>query len=567
MTRLAKRLLSGCCLGVAIGALAACEGEVGEVGDRKTQGPTSGGSNSASTGPIGDPGTAADPNAAGMLGFRRLTHQEYLNTLADLFPSITFQPPADTDADGDFGFAQAALLSDDTTQHLLDTAEEIAGKAVQALDSLLGCDVASKGEDACTSQFIDTTGKRVYRRPLETTEKDELVTLTGQLKSSGYLLKDRIRVVLTAMLQAPAFLYRWEQGTAPQMLEGQVIKLGPYELASRLSYFLWSSAPDDALLGAAAAGKLDSDADLDSTIGRMLASSKFQRTVESFHEQWLQLSKIDGASKDMTLFPEFTPSLKAAMSQETLRFVDDIFTQGSGKTSELFGSSTSFVNAELAKIYGLAGVTGSDMRKVSLDPAQRAGLLTQASFLTTISNPGGTNPPRAGHTVVTNLICQHIPPAPPGAAAQFKPDANLTTRQNFSVLETAAGCKACHSILNPLGYAFESFDPIGRFRTQEGSAPVDASGSLTTGAGVRTFENAVELGKLLATDADAQSCSARKWVRFALARMETASDEYSLATSFARFKESDFDLRELLKGVAMSRTFRFRAPEEGEVLP
>ena len=474
--------------------------------------------------------------------------------------------PADTDADGDFGFAQAPLLSDDTTQRLLDTAEEIAGKAVQGLNQLLGCDVASKGEDACTSQFVETFGKRVYRRPLEGAEKDELVALAGQLKTAGYSLQDRIRVVLTTMLQTPAFLYRWEQGTATPHLAGQVIQLGPYEVASRLSYFLWSSAPDDALLGAAAAGKLDGDAGLDDEISRMLGTDKFQRSVESFHDQWLSLGKLAGTSKDPTLFPEFTATLKSAMSQETLRFVDDLFTQGTGRLSDLFGSRSSFVNADLAKIYGVSGVTGSDLRKVALDPTERAGILTQASFLTTISNPGSTNPPRAGHTLYTNFLCNQIPAAPPGAAAQFKPDATLSTRQNFSTLETMSGCKVCHSILNPLGYAFESFDAVGHFRTQEGTSTVDASGALTTSAGSRPFANAVELGSLLATDPDAQSCLTRKWFRFALARMETSGDDYSLATAFQRFKESDFDLRVLLRAAASSRTFRFRAPEEGEVL-
>ena len=565
MVRSTRWLCSSWLISALLAALPACEGEVGDLPEHASAKKPA--ASSSTTGPIGEPGTdSADPSAAGGLGFRRLTHGEYLNTLADLFPQITFQQPDDTDADGDFGFAQAPVLSDDSTQGLLDTAEEIAGKAVQNLDQLLGCDAASKGEDVCTSQFVDTFGKRVYRRPLEAAEKDELITLANQLKGTGYTLQDRIRVVLTTMLQTPAFLYRWEQGTASQQLDGQVIQLGPYELASRLSYFLWSSAPDDTLLASAGAGSLETDADLDAQIGRMLGAEQFQRTVESFHSQWLALGKLEGTNKDTTLFPEFTASLKSAMSQETLRFVDDLFTAGSGRLSDLFGSNASFVNADLAKIYGLSGVTGADFRKVTLDSSQRAGILTEASLLTTMSNPASTNPPRAGHTVYTNFLCQHIPPAPAGAAAQFKPDATLSTRQNFSVLESTGGCKACHSILNPLGYAFESFDPVGHYRTKEGANTIDASGALTTSAGSRPFTNAVELGALLATDPDAQSCLARKWFRFALARMETSDDDYSLATSFQRFKDSDFDLRVLLRAAASSRTFRFRTPEDGEVL-
>jgi Protein of unknown function (DUF1592)/Protein of unknown function (DUF1588)/Protein of unknown function (DUF1595)/Protein of unknown function (DUF1585)/Protein of unknown function (DUF1587) len=519
------------------------------------------------SGPIDEPGGAsADSESAGPLGFRRLTYREYVNTLADLFPGIDFQAPPDTDANGDFGFSQAALLSDDTTQRLLEAGEDIAAKAVANLDPLLGCSVASQGEDICTAQFVDTFGRRVYRRPVEAAEKSELVALAGQLKTGGYALKDRIRVIVTAMLQAPAFLYRWELGTATPQVEGKVIKLGPYEIASRLSYFLWSSGPDDQLLDAAATGKLDTNADIDGQLDRMLASSKFQRTVESFHEQWLSLTSLDGVSKDATLFPQFGATLKTAMHQETLRFVDDLFSQGSGKLSDLFGSSSSFVNADLAKIYGVAGISGVELRKVSLDPTQRAGILTQASFLSTISNPGATNPPRAGHTMIAKFLCQEIPPAPAGAQAAFKPDPALSTRQNFSVLETQGSCKTCHAILNPIGYAFESFDAIGRFRTQEGSNPVDASGELTTTAGVRPFANAVELGGLLASDADAQACVARNWFRFALARLESSDDAYSLSTSFQRFKEASFDVRAFLKAAAASRTIRYRSAEDGEVL-
>ena len=176
-----------------LGVLPACEGEVGEVaepGSTVARGAPAG-QQASNPGPIGDPGAAlADPNAAGALGFRRLTHQEIFEHPERSFPGVAFQVPADTDADGDFGFAQAPLLSDDTTQRLLDTAEEIAGKAVQGLNQLLGCDVALNGEDACTNQFVETFGKRVYRRPLEGAEKDELVALAAQLKSTGYSLQD-----------------------------------------------------------------------------------------------------------------------------------------------------------------------------------------------------------------------------------------------------------------------------------------------------------------------------------------------------------------------------------------
>jgi len=203
---------------------------------------------------------------------------------------------------------------------------------------------------------------------------------------------------------------------------------------------------------------------------------------------------------------------------------------------------------------------------VTLDPATRGGLLTRAALLTVDTDASQTNPPRAGKLVWTKILCKTIAPPPPGAAASFHFDKSLSTRQNFEKLDTEPACAGCHATINPIGFAFEHYDAIGRFRSMDGTHAVDSSGSYASASGPKAFGGALDLAQALATDPDATSCVAKTWFRFAAARVEDPKDMYSLQDSFAKFKGAAFDMRALLKGLAMSRTFRYRAVEAGEVV-
>lgn len=494
---------------------------------------------------------------------RRLTEVEYLNTVRDLFGDPTITTSLPTDPKGTNGFSQAPLLSTDTADMLRTSAETLATKAVANFDAFLACDASSKGEDACADEFIRRFGRRAYRHTLSNDEAANLGDLYRTARTTlGYPLKDAIRVVVTAMLQSPRFLYHWEIDGEAAKVENGVVRLPSFELASRLSYFLWGSMPDDALLDAVDQGKFEDEAGISSQLDRMMGNVKFAQNADVFHTEWLSLDTP--VAKDPNLFPQFNEGVQASAREEMRRFVKHVLVDGDGKLDSLFTSTFAEVDSNMASIYGAAGAPASGFGPVQLDGNARAGLLTRAALLLVDSNASQTNPPRAGKLVWEKILCKTIAPPPPGAATAFRFDNAKTVRQNFETLESDGACAGCHKTLNPIGYAFENFDAIGRYRTMDGSKPLDASGSVDTVDGTHDFSSIVELSKQLAGDSDARSCVARTWFHFAMGRDESEADQYSLQSSFGKFRDADFDLRMLVKSFAASRTFRYRAIEPGE---
>ncbi len=551
---------------VASLAGAAC---VGTIGD--DHGAPQGGKPIAT--PTPDPGgrlgtgaTNADPKAAGPLPLRRLTTAEYANTVRDLFADPTLFVDLPPDPVGTHGFAEAPLLSDDAADALRDSAETLATRVVDHFDALLACDAKALGDDACARAFVTRFGRRAFRRSLAADEISRFIDLyTSARTTLQYDLPGAVRVLVTAFLQSPSFLYHWELGAETVAREGEVLALAPFQLASRLSYFFWSTTPDDTLLDHAESGLLATDAGLAAELDRILASEKLTSSVNLFHNQWLDLDRE--VSKDQTLYPEYNPDLRTSIGDETSRFLRYVFLEGDGKLGTLFTSTTADVDARTAKLYGLPDSTATGVRRVQLDASTRSGLFTRASILTVDSNASTTNPPRSGAKLWEKVLCKTVAPPPPGAAAAFHFDTQLSTRENFAKLEADPSCKGCHAIINPLGFSFEGYDAVGRARTTEGAHAIDASGTLTSDASrPRAFKSIVDLSALLATDPDATSCVARQWFRFAVQRQESAGDTYSLESAYSQFSTTSFDLRALLKAFALSRTFRYRALEAGEAL-
>jgi hypothetical protein len=544
---------------------AACVGTIGE-GDGTPAGAHPGsGAGDDGSGRLGQGTADADPKAAGALSLRRLTVTEYTNTVRDLLADPSIVVALAPDPAGTHGFSEAPLLSDDAADALRDAAETLAARAVARFDALLACDAKAQGDEACARAFVARFGRRAFRRALAPDEILRFMALYASARNDlKYDLKDATRMLVTAFLQSPSFLYHWELGSDAVAKDGSVATLSPYQLASRLSYFLWSTMPDDALLDRAGAGALATEDGLAAEVDRLLASERFAESVTLFHDQWLELDRE--VQKDPTLFPEFGAPLRAAMEDETSRFLRYVFLEGDGKLATLFTSTVADVDPSMATLYGLpAG--GMGVRRVSLDPATRAGLLTRASLLAVDANAAVTNPPRSGAKLWQKLLCKTIAPPPPGAAAAFHFDPALSTRENFAKLESDASCKGCHAVINPIGFAFEGYDAIGRHRTMDGSHAVDSSGILTSDpARPRPFSSIVDLSRTLATDPDATSCIARQWLRFALQRSESDADRFSLESAYARFTGTTYDVRALLKAFAMSRTFRYRAVEAGETL-
>jgi hypothetical protein len=498
---------------------------------------------------------------------RRLTRREYNNTVRDLLgdtsnPADSFPP----DSDASFLFRRAGLVSSQDALVLRSAAESLAAKAVGNLKALLPCDPAS-GEAACARQFVEQFGMRAFRRPLVTAERDRLVGLYETGRSTLKLgFNDAIGLVIEAALQAPGFLYHWEHEPGGSVArEGAVVRLGPYEMASRLSYFLWGTMPSKELFAAAAANKLSTAAEVEAQARQMLADPRAKETIGAFFEEWLDLDALRDRSKDPMLYPAYNDALKDAMIAETRAFAQAVFT-GDGKFETLLGAPFSFVNQALGAIYGTTQVKGSALVRQDLDPGQRRGFLTHAAFLANTGAADGSHPVRRGVAIYERLLCRHLPPPPPDVPPARSQGPGTTTRERFAEHGKDECGRACHSLIDPLGFAFETYDGIGKHRTMENGKRVDASGATTLDDQMRTFDDAIGLIGHLAKSAEVASCFSGEWMRFALSRPETQQDEGSfkaVATAFAR----EGNLRDLLVAVTTSRSFRYRSPGTDEVLP
>ena len=556
-------LLVGALAAAGLAGSAGCSGSIGDGGSDSTGASPPA---SASTAGASDSGVSAvAEGGAGPMNFRRLTVVEYQNTVRSLFSDPTIGVDMPADPLGDNSFSEAPTVSDGLATVLFTQAQTLATKAVQNLATLLGCDPATTGDDACEKRFIQSFARKAYRKPLETAESDALFAFYQSVRAApmSYGLQDATRLVVTAILESPRFDYHWER--EPTLTAaGAITPLTPYELASRLSYFLWSDMPDDALFAAADANALTADADVEAQVIRMMSDPRFQQTLENFHETWLGLDTI--VAKDPNNYPQFTPALQQAMIAETDRFVHSVFFEGDGRFSTLMTSTVADVDAPLAAIYGVTPpAKGTATARVNLDATKYGGILTRAAMIAANTNANSNIPPRMGLTIWSSLLCNVIAPPPQGAQAQFVYDPDASTRENFATLQTEPACTSCHSVLNPLGFAFEIYDQIGEYRTMEGPHPIDASGVFIDDS--QPFTSIVDLAKLMGTDPTTNKCMATNWAQYALARTEVADDKGSFAAAFASTSAPSLDIRGFIKNLALSSTFRNRAVEAGEVSP
>jgi hypothetical protein len=355
---------------------------------------------------------------------------------------------------------------------------------------------------------------RVFRRPVQDEELDRLVQLVAVAKEQGDSFERAIQLALQATLVSPHFLFRIETEAAP----GEVRKLNDYELASRLSYFLWSSLPDEELFRAAEAGELQDGEQLARQARRMLQDPKASALVENFAGQWLQLRNLETFSPDLARFPGFDDELRQAFRQETEQFFSHIMNEDRS-VLELLQADYTFVNERLAKHYGMAGVSGAEFRRVLVDPAQRGGLLGQSSILAVTSNPTRTSPVKRGKWILENLFAAPPPPPPPNvpelAEAKDQP-LKGTLRQRMEQHRVKPACASCHQLMDPLGFGLENYDAVGAWRTKDGEEEVDASGELPDG---KTFRGPAELKVImLARQDEFRRCLAEKMLTYALGR-------------------------------------------------
>jgi hypothetical protein len=503
---------------------------------------------------------------AGATPLRRLTRSQYLHAVTDLLGDGVVQRagvirdalPTD-EQNGAFESNTRTAVVELSLEQYRDAAERLGAAAVPELDRLLACDRATTGDGACADQFIASFGERVLRRPLDASERTEYRALFDSFGASDF--ERGARVLVQAMLQSPDFLYQVEVGepAATQTTTPAVLALTGPELASRLALFLWNSTPDEALLTAARAGSLQEPGRLETEARRMLDDPRTERAVADFHVHWLGLTGLAKASKDPALFPEFTPALAADMLAETQRFAVEVVLHGDGRLHTLLTQPSAYPSAALAEVYGVQAPSRSGA-EVALDETERAGLLTQASFLAAHAHANQTSPVARGKVIRANLLCSPPPPPPPEVnAVAPDPAPGLTTRERFAVHTENASCAGCHALFEPIGFGFEPFDAIGRFRATEEGHPVDATGSLLQTDDIDgDFDGPLELSERLAGSDQVRGCVAEQWFLYAMARSPNAADRCSYDALYASFAASDYDVRALLLAIASSDAFRYR---------
>jgi uncharacterized protein DUF1592/uncharacterized protein DUF1588/uncharacterized protein DUF1595/uncharacterized protein DUF1585/uncharacterized protein DUF1587 len=567
------RIFAATCLVTVVGL--GCNGSIGGMAGGGGESGTAGSIGTGTAGNIGTGGTSTtppDPNAAGVMAVRRLTSREYLNTVRDLLNDTTLaldDVPGESDdlSNNAFPFRQPTAIGTLDALNLRGAAEALAKNMATKLSTILPCTPANASAEAgCATMFITTFGAKAYRRPLTTAETTSLNALYQNARTTLALdFNGAIDLLLEAMLQAPGFIYHWEMDPGAAIKEGAVVQLGNYQVANRLSYFLWGSMPDTMLFTAAAAGQLSTADGIQTQVQRMLLDSKAQNMVADFIEDWLDVNVLASRPKDPMLYAMWNQDLASAMEAE-FRTFGSTTVLGTGLFSELLTGTKSSVNQALATVYGVSGVTGTTPRAVTLDATQRAGILTLAGFLTVTGASDGSSPVRRGHAIYTRLLCGVLPDPPANVPPPMPPTPGLTTRQRFEMHDMNPCTGACHAAMDPIGYGFEHYDGIGAYRTTDQSLPVDSRGTIRMDGQMYEFADAPALAKLLAASPTAQACFARQMTRYALNRWDTPADAASIQSAATTFQASA-NIRDLIAGVATSRTFRYRTPAAGEVLP
>jgi len=495
---------------------------------------------------------------------RRLTHSQYNNTVRDLLDDPS--RPADQFPPDDFinGFRdqyEAQNLSPLLEESYSTAAERLSANAFRNGDThhLIPC----KPSAACRSRFIANFGLKAFRRPLKPAEQQRYEVLFAS--ETDFMAGAQL--VVEAMLQSPNFLFRLDTAIDPN--------LRAYAAASQLSYSLWDTMPDDALLAAAARGDLSTPAGLEQKARTMLQDPRAHQMLEEFVSEWLRVDRVLSTTRDTRRYPQFSRETAVAMGKEAQLFIGDlVWNDRNFMTAYTAGHG--FMNAELASIYGVEA-PAKEFDKVAFPPnSERAGLLGQALFLTGTSKPEDSSITGRGLFIREQFLCQHVPPPPPGVDTNLPPSTEAhpqTNRERMASHTTEAVCASCHGLIDPIGWGFEKFDAIGvrreTYRLTFASARKETGGG--RGAGNVTlplntngnvlglkdagFSSPRELGAILAANTQCQECVVKQYFRYTAGRMETPADQPIISRVTDAFRASNFKFKELVVALVLAREF------------
>ncbi len=500
---------------------------------------------------------------------RRLTHSQYNNTVRDLLrdtsdPASQF-PPEDY-VNGFKNQYEALSVSPILADAYSRSAERLAANAFRRGDSrgLIPCKPASDSDAACRTKFIQTFGRRAFRRPLE---PEEIASQQAIFKAEKNFFAGA-QAVIETMLQSPSFVFWLEDTPNP--------KWKPFAKASRLAYFLWDTAPDDALLESAARGDLNTPEGVERVTRRMLEDPRAKDGVDEFVSEWLRFDRVMTASRERRIYPLFSRELARSMTEESKRFIGDLV-WNDRNFMDAFTAKYSFVNSDLAAVYKVPA-PARDFQRVEFPPeAERAGLLGQALFLTLSSKPDETAPTGRGLFIREQFLCQQVPPPPPGVDTNLPPIEEakpVTNRERLAMHTTNKMCAGCHNLIDPIGFGFEKFDAIGmrreknkilfypnlggvagrRAKPREIDLDLDTKGSV---AGIQdsAFSSPRELGDILAKTPQCQECMVKQVFRYMSGRQDTPADRPVLTRALEDFRKSEYHFKELIVALVKSREF------------
>jgi hypothetical protein len=508
-------------------------------------------------------------------GMKRLTVAQYRNTIRDLFGEtlkLSEELEPDTLISGSAVVGAARIvISQRATEKFARVAFDLGRQALgnEAFRGrFLACESPleaawSEAAEACARGYVERFGRRAWRRPLTPPEIARYVGLGRAAARRHGSLGGGLAALTAALLQSPHFLYRIEVGV-PDREDPSRRVLTDWEMASRLSYFLWSAPPDEPLLDAAAAGKLSSEEGLRQEAERMLRAPQARDTMEAFFAELFRLQKLEGLAQMRSKYRRMTESLTAAMREETLKVIDEVVFAPGRDFREIFDARFTYVNGELARLYGLpAPADEKTFTRISLPAgSSRAGVLGQASFLALNAHGAAPSPTKRGKFIREALLCQPVPPPPPNVNTKLlrESDGKLkgTTRQKLAAHRTNPRCAGCHKAMDPVGLAFETFDAIGASRDKDNGLPIDPSGELDG----RAFKDAGELGHLLRQSPRVGVCVARSLYRFALGHLESEGEEPLLEDLARGLEREGYNFPALVLSVVRSRGFRYLSPPE-----
>ena len=491
---------------------------------------------------------------------RRITETQYRHTIADLFgPDIAinarFEPDKRENGLLALGSANLSLTSSGFEQYFA-MAGAISEQVVdpKRRDETVGCKPANakKADAACAKRFIDRIGERLFRRSLSDAERKTFLATANNGASKTNSFDGGLKLALTSMLMAPEYLFRVETAE-PDPVKAGAYRLDAYSKAERLSYLLWDTAPDEALLAAAKSGAIHTQAGLKQQLTRMTDAPRFQDGARAFFIDMLQLDGFDNLIKDPASYPKFNQSVSDSAKEQTLRTTLDLLVTQKRDYRDLFTSNETFINRYLAAIYKVPFASSEEWTRFTFpDTSERAGILTQVSFLSLFAHPGSSSPTRRGIKVHEIFMCEPTPDPPADVDfSKVQALANGTVRVRLLDHMQNTGCTSCHRRSDPPGLALEHFDGLGQLRKTENGAPIDVSADLDG----KKFTGAQGLAGYLRDDPRIPSCLVRNVYSYGTGRTTDERDEDYIADQSAAFAANGYRLPDLMMQIASSPEF------------